>query len=261
MLLLKRNPVTNGLRHQLIIQKNLLSKSNRIIKALSIGIKNFSGRSSATGSITVRHRGGACKKLFRKVNITNDNIYSIVLAICYDPQRNSFIALQYDFLQNFFFYSSATDSVFPGSLIICSDYTLDLYLGFRIQIKNIPTGSLIYNISLRRIGHAKYIRSAGSFGQLIQKDLNFCQIKFPSNKILLFSTDSYGTLGISSNLKSNLVCIGKAGKSRLLGKRPSVRGVAMNPIDHPHGGRTNGGCTPVTPWGIPTRGKPTVKKK
>lgn len=249
------------MRHQIVLQKNLLSKTNRIIKTLLRGSKNVSGRSSLTGAITVRHKGGGCKKLFRKINMINDNAYSIVIAICYDPQRTAFISLQYDFFKNLFFYSLATDLIFPGSLMTCSDFNAELRLGFRIQIKNIPTGSLIHNLSLDKSKEAKYIRSAGAFGQLIQKDLNFCQIKLPSSQIIKVSTDSYATVGISSNLKSNLICIGKAGKNRLRGKRPSVRGIAMNPVDHPHGGRTNGGCTPVTPWGIPTKGKPTRKHK
>jgi large subunit ribosomal protein L2 len=260
MLLFKKNPITNGLRHQIVLQKNLLSKTNRLIKSLLLGSKKKSGRSTVTGRITVRHKGGGVKRCFRYINTSNEFVYSITIAICYDPFKNSFISLQYDFLKNIFFYNKATNLVLPGALISCSSkFNGDFFLGSRFQIKNIPTGSLLHSLSIKN-NKIKYIRSAGSFGQLIQKDFIQSKIRLPSGKIFVLSTNNYATLGVSSNLKFNLISIGKAGKNRLKGKRPSVRGIAMNPVDHPHGGRTNGGCVWVTPWGIPTKGKSTKKK-
>jgi len=259
MLLSKKNPITNGLRHQIILQKNLLSKSNRIIKSLLLGSKKISGRSTSTGHITVRHKGKRVKRSFRLLKFSNELFYSITIAVCYDAFRNYFIALQYDFIKNIFFYNTATNLTFTGSLSFClNKFTNDFILGCRFKIKNIPTGSLLYNLSVKNT-QVKYIRSAGNFGQLIQKDFVYSKIKLPSGKIISLSINNYATLGVSSNLKANLTSIGKAGKNRLCGKRPSIRGVAMNPVDHPHGGRTNGGCVWVTPWGIPTKGKSTKK--
>ena len=130
-----------------------------------------------------------------------------------------------------------------------------------MTLKSVPPGSIIHSLSVSSIKNAQYIRSAGTFGQLIQKDLQHCKIKLPSGQIITVPLDSYVTLGIVSNFQHNLTYIGKAGRNRLNGIRPTVRGVAMNPVDHPHGGRTNGGRPSVTPWGIPTKGMPTVKKK
>ena len=260
MQLIKLKPTTNGTRHQLNIKKNLLSKSNRILKSFVKGKKAQKGRSSNTGHITVRHKGGGCKNLYRNLNFNNNFLVSIVISITYDPNRSSFISLNYNFITKSFFYSLATHLVYVGALIICDSHDLDLRLGYRTLLKNIPTGSIIHSLSLNKKSTSNYIRSAGSFGQLIQKNINFCKIKLPSNNIIEVKNSTFATLGLVSNLKHNLIVLGKAGRNRLKGKRPSVRGIAMNPVDHPHGGRTNGGRPSVTPWGIPTKGKPTVKK-
>ena len=259
MNLIKLKATTNGTRHQINIQKNLLSKTNRLLKKNQRGIKNQSGRSSLTGRITVRHKGGACKNLYRIINFKNTFYNAIVVSVLYDPNRTAFISLNYSLNEKIFFYTLATDSIYAGSFISCDSENNELKLGFRTLLKNIPTGSLIHSLSLNN--KTKYIRSAGTFGQLVQKDLNFCQIKLPSNKIIKIASSEFATIGILSNIKHNLVTIGKAGRNRLKGVRPAVRGIAMNPVDHPHGGRTNGGMPSVTPWGIPTKGKPTVKHK
>jgi len=154
----------------------------------------------------------------------------------------------------------ATISVYPGSLISCDENNLDLRLGYRTVFKHIPTGSIFHSLALNSNKKSQYIRSAGMFGQLIQKDLKNCKIKLPSGKIIETSVNAFGTLGMISNPEHNLITIGKAGTNRMNGRRPIVRGIAMNPVDHPHGGQTNGGRPSVTPWGIPTKGKPTVKK-
>ncbi len=258
-MLIKLKAITNGTRHQLILQKNLLYKSNRILKA--IGFKKFSGRSSITGRITVRHKGGGCKYLYRTINFTNKNFYAIVVGILYDPNRTSFISLNFDLVSKCFFYTAAIKDVNSGAIIICKDVTTTLFLGCRYIVKIIPTGALISLISKDIFKAALYIRSAGVYGQLIQKEKFNSKIKLPSGKIIVVNNFSYATLGTISNPDHQHKILGKAGVRRLAGIRPSVRGIAMNPVDHPHGGRSNGGMPPVTPWGKLTRGKPTVKKK
>lgn len=261
MLLKKFNPTNNGIRHRIGLQKNLLSKSNRLTKNLIKTFKQFHGRSSFSGHISVRHKGGGCKRSFRKIENNNKIYSSIVICILYDPFRNSFISLNFDLISNLFFYTTATDSIFPGSLIVSSPNFLNLKLGYKTLLKNIPAGSIIHSIVKNNDFNIKYVRSAGTSSQLIQKIFNSCKIRLPSGSILETDVNSFATIGKVSNLKHNQQVIGKAGLNRLKSIRPGTRGIAMNPVDHPHGGRTNGGMVPATPWGKPTRGKPTVKKK
>ena len=216
-------------------------------------------RSSTTGRITVRHMGGGCKKKFRELKLTDTPTTSIVTAIMHDPLRSSFVSLNFDLETQTFFRTLATNGVGPGVLQKCGTKDIELKLGNRTMLKNVPTGSILHSLSID--SNAKFARSAGLFFQIIQKTSNSCKIRLPSGFIKEVSNESYGTLGSVSNFQHNLISIGKAGRSRWLGIRPSVRGIAMNPVDHPHGGRTNGGRPSVTPWGIPTKGKPTVLKK
>jgi large subunit ribosomal protein L2 len=257
MQIISFKPTSKGIRHCINIKKSLLSKTNKILKHSIFGLKKSSGRSSNTGHITVRHHGGGCKKKFRIINFSNADKSSLVISIMYDPFRSSFMSLNFDITQNTFFRSLTTSNVNPGSLLKCKAVGVELKLGNRTKLQNIPTGSILHSLSLKN--HAKYVRSAGLFFQLIQKSLNICQVRLPSGTIKAVVVNSFGTLGAISNFQHNLVVVGKAGKKRLLGVRPSVRGIAMNPVDHPHGGKSNGGKQPVTPWAIPTRGKPTVK--
>jgi large subunit ribosomal protein L2 len=256
----KLKPTSNGVRHQLNIKKALLSKSSKLVKSLLVGTKNVSGRSASTGRITVRHKGAGLKNLYRKIEFNNSSMSALALTTFYDPSRTSFCSLNFDLTKKVFFQTLATSSVGPGSLISRNNPADELRLGCRFTLDKIPAGSLIHSISEKN-SDSKYVRSAGGFAQLIQKGVKSCKIKLPSGKIMVFSSDSYATLGTLSNKQHNLVVIGKAGRRRLKGVRPSVRGIAMNPVDHPHGGRTNGGMPSVTPWGIPTKGKPTVLKK
>lgn len=254
-------PTTNGCRHQNNLKKNLLSKNNNLLKLLQQGVLKKSGRSSITGRITIRHKGGGCKQKLRNINFSNNELYSLVITTFYDPIRNSFITLNYNFLLHFFNFSLATLNLLPGSLISCSKTKIYLKLGSRMTLSNIPVGSLIHSLSLSQFNKTAYIRSAGTSGLLIQKSRGICKIKLPSRSIIEVLISAYATVGILSNIRSNSVVLGKAGKNRLMNKRSQVRGVAMNPVDHPHGGRTNGGRPSVTPWGKITKGKPTVKKK
>lgn len=261
MRLLKLKVSSNGTRHQIKIKKSLLCKNNRLIKNLLIGTKQWAGRNSTTGRITVRHQGSGCKKLYRLIQFNNYHYFALVLGILYDPNRSVFISLNYNFITKSFFQTSAVQNLTPGSLILCKELVKEFRLGYRLKLKSIPVGSLINNISINYSNTIQYIRSAGTYGQLIQKNKILCKIKLPSGQFLNLLPSSYATIGILTNLNHNRIVIGKAGINRLKGIRPSVRGIAMNPVDHPHGGRTNGGCTSMTPWGKPTRGKPTVKKK
>ena len=260
MILIKLNPVTNGTRHQIKLKKNLLCKNNRLIKNLLIGTKKWAGRSKTTGRISVRHQGSGCKKLYRSINFNNLPYFALVLGILYDPNRSVFISLNYNLISNKFFHTSAIAHLRPGSLILCKDFSFEYRLGYRIKLKSIPIGSLINSLSINFKSKIQYIKSAGTYGQLVQKNKLNCKIKLPSGKLLNLLPHSYATIGVLANPEHNKKIIGKAGINRLKGIRPSVRGIAMNPVDHPHGGRTNGGCPSMTPWGKITRGKPTKKK-
>ena len=260
MKLLKLKPISNGTRHQLKIKKNLLCKNNRLIKNLLIGTKKWAGRSSTSGKISIRHQGSGCKKLYRIIKFNNLHFFALVLGILYDPNRSIFISLNYNFISKTFFQTGAVNYLKPGSLILCKNITKEFKLGFRLQLEIIPIGTLLNTLAINTDTQAKYIRAAGTYGQLIQKDGPIAQIKLPSGKLLKLLSISYATIGVLSNTQHNKTIIGKAGLNRLKGIRPTVRGIAMNPVDHPHGGRTNGGCHAMTPWGKPTRGKPTKKK-
>lgn len=261
MQLFKFKPTTNGVRHIIKIQKNLLSKSNRIFKSNIQGKKKVSGHSLSTGHITVRHRGNGCKKNFHFLHANNFHYYGLVIAILYDPNRSSFISLNFNLLTSSFFKLLHTNSVNPGSLIVSTDTSLNFRLGCRYPLKNIPIGSLVNNVNINNNEKATYIKSAGTFGQILQMTKTHGILKLPSGRLKKVSLYAYGTIGVLSNVLHYKTKLGKAGTNRLKGIRPTVRGIAMNPVDHPHGGRTNGGCHPVTPWGLPTRGKPTVKNK
>jgi large subunit ribosomal protein L2 len=259
MQIFKSNPYSPGVRHYINIKKTLLSKTNNLFKQTIKGFKKFSGRSSNTGHITVRHLGGGNKKRFREILFFNEERTSIVIAIMYDPVRNSFISLNFDLKKKTFFRIIATRNVVPGTILTYSLKNFELKLGNRTMLKNIPTGSILHSLSLK--SRVKFVRSAGLFFQIIQKSEKTCKVRLPSGFIKEISNSEFGTLGTVSNCQHTQISKGKAGRNRWLGIRPAVRGIAMNPVDHPHGGRTNKGCHPVTPWGILTRGKPTVLKK
>ena len=259
MQIFKSKPYTPGVRHYINIKKSLLSKTNNLFKQTIKGLKRFSGRSSITGRITVRHIGGGSKRKFRELLLSNEEKTSVVVAVMHDPVRNSFISLNFDLEKKTFFRTIATKGVGPGVIQKFNAEDFELKLGNRTMLKNIPTGSILHSLSLN--SNVKFARSAGLFFQIIQKTQKTCKVRLPSGFIKEISNNEFGTLGVVSNFQHNQISIGKAGRNRWLGIRPTVRGVAMNPVDHPHGGRTNGGRPSVTPWGIPTKGKPTVLKK
>jgi large subunit ribosomal protein L2 len=257
----KISPKTNGVRHAIKICKNLLVKKHTLCKNLNIGLNKQSGRCSITGRITVRHIGGGCKTSLQIINFKKKFYNSIVIGIIYDAIRSSFLSLNFDFNTKTFFKTLATEFVYPGSFVVFNASKNELNLGDQKKIFDIPPGSIVSNILLNSNNKkSTYVKAAGTSCQILQKILNSCYIRLPSGKITYLSQNSIVTLGKISNQLHSQIVLGKAGINRLLNKRPTVRGIAMNPVDHPHGGRTNGGMPSVTPWGIPTKGKPTVKK-
>lgn len=248
MKLKKLHPTTNGARHTIKIQKNLLAKNNRLVRSILNNKKKRSGRSSVTGRITVWHKGGQVKRLYRNIEPAQNLQNFVVIANCYDPNRNAFLHLNFELENNLFFFSTATNSIFPGTLIKNSESLNELKLGYRTKLKNIPTGSIINNLTLNTQNKKiKYIKAAGTYGQIVQRGPFKTKIKLPSKTIVEVSNENFATIGIVSNTQNNLTTIGKAGNNRHKGRRPTVRGIAMNPVDHPHGGRTNGGKPSVSP--------------
>ncbi len=261
MLLKNLKPTSNGTRHQIILCKNLLIKYNYLLKTFNKGLKQQSGRCKLTGTITIRHRGGGNKIVSKSLINDKRSFVSIVLGVFYYSLRSSFIFLNFDLLKSNYFFSLATDKIKVGS-IICNNFTsFDFRLGYRCYLNEIPTGSIIHSLPNKSNTNIKIIRSAGTYGQLLQKNMEFSNIKLPSGKIIKIPSIFSATIGRVSNVLHDKIIIGKAGKTRYRGIRPSVRGIAMNPVDHPHGGRTNGGRPSVTPWGLPTKNYPTVRTK
>jgi large subunit ribosomal protein L2 len=258
-MLLKKKKVTNGTRHQIILKKFLLSKKSRLLKNLIKYKKTSSGRSFSTGHISVNHKGGGKKQSFRCNSVSINYNFSIAITTLYNPKTSAFYGLYYNFLNKQFGYSIFTAQTFPGSLLYSYFQYPQLFLSCLVAIEDVPTGSLIH--SILRNGKIIYIKSAGCYGVLLQKTNHYYKIKMPSGVIKTFFNGFFCVLGCISNEQHNQTVLGKAGKSRLKNRRPIVRGVAMNPVDHPHGGQTSGGIPSVTPWGLPTKGKPTRNNK
>lgn len=254
MILKKSNPVTPSQRHLIRLNKIFLNK-HPIIKSNLIGLKNSSGRNNS-GKITSFRKGGGHKQKYRKIDFFRQlDASGIVMSIEYDPNRTANIALIYDLINQKYSYIISPIFLKVGD-IVKSGLIAESKLGHSLPIENIPVGSFIYNISTKTKKKAQISRSAGTYSQLIEKSTNFARIKLSSGEHRLISVKCYATMGIVSNEEFFLTTIGKAGRSRWLNKRPKVRGVAMNPIDHPHGGgegKTSGGRTSVTPWGKPTK--------
>lgn len=230
------------------------------LKKFVIGSKTSSGRNNR-GKITVYCKGGGHKRKYRLIDFeTNKMFLGIVTNIEYDPNRTSYIMSVFDINLKKYFYFLAPLNIQIGDLLQYSAKT-SIRLGNKLQIKNIPLGCFVYNLSFSKT--SQITRSAGTFSVLLEKTLNYCKVKLSSGKLKKISLNSYGNIGIVSNPEHSLATLGKAGRSRWLNKRPKVRGVAMNPIDHPHGGgegKTSGGRPSVTPWGKPTRNVFTKKK-
>jgi len=236
-------------------------KKKPLLKKNIKGLKNLAGRNNS-GKITVRHKGSGHKKKYRKINFYRTNISTgITCSIEYDPNRNAYIAAIYDFSNNEFFYILAPKNLKIGD-IIESGSTAEPKLGHSLPITQIPVGSYIHNISPKISKPAQISRAAGTFSKLKKKTLNYAIIELSSGEHRLLSSKCYATIGSVSNELVFLSQLKKAGQSRWLNKRPTVRGVAMNPVDHPHGGgegKKSG--KNKTPWGKPNRKKSIGKSK
>lgn len=275
------NPITPSIRHLVQIDRSILSKKKDSRgKFLRLGLHKQSGRNHQ-GIITVRRRGGGHKKSYRIIDFKKQPTKGlqketfVVQGIEYDPNRTSFIALIQSEYNNQFRYIISPEGLdkddritFYSEDVNSSDVTLNS--GNSLPLSHIPVGTQIYDVELKPGKGSQLVRSAGTSAVVIQQSLYlntngpvYTQIRLPSNEMRLVLSSCHASAGSVSNVDHQNVVLGKAGRNRWLGKRPRVRGVAMNPVDHPHGGgegKTSGGRPSVTPRGIPTRGKRTRSK-
>jgi large subunit ribosomal protein L2 len=226
-------------------------------------LRNNAGRNSA-GRLTSRHKGGGHKRRFRIIDFkrSKDGIPGRVATIEYDPNRSANIAL-INYMDGEKRYILATQGLKVGETLV-SGVNAEIKPGNTLVLRDIPLGTLIHNIELK-IGHGGQIaRGAGNYGQLMAKEGRYAQVKLPSGEVSMIPIECKATIGQVGNIGHASISIGKAGRNRWKGKRPHVRGVAMNPVDHPHGGgegKSSGGRHPVTPWGVPTKGYKTRVRK
>ncbi|MEM6743988.1 MAG: 50S ribosomal protein L2 [Pseudomonadota bacterium] len=262
MALKSYNPTTPGQRGLVLIDRSELWKG-RPEKTLVEGLTKKGGRNN-TGRITARRRGGGAKRLYRIVDFKRRkwDVPGVVERIEYDPNRTAFIALvKYEDGEKAYILApqrlAVGDNVVAGSKV-------DVKPGNAMPFTGMPIGSIVHNIELKAGKGGQIARAAGTYAQFVGRDGGYAQIRLSSGELRMVRQECMATVGAVSNADHQNQNLGKAGRRRHLGKRPAVRGVAMNPIDHPHGGgegRTSGGRTPVTPWGVDTKGKRTRKNK
>lgn len=255
-------PTSPALRHKTMADFSGLTKKEPEKKLLTT-LKKTGGR-NAYGRITTRHIGGGHKRKYRIVDFKRENleIPGKVVAIEYDPNRTTRLAL-ITFKNGEKRYILAPMNLQVGDSVISSD-SADIKPGNCMKLGAMPVGTLIHNIELIPGRGGKLVRSAGVVAQLMGRERDYCQVKMPSGEMRLLHQNCRASIGQLGNAEHNNIFIGKAGRSRWLGIRPTVRGVAMNPIDHPHGGgegKTSGGNHPRTPWGQPTKGYKTRNNK
>jgi large subunit ribosomal protein L2 len=233
-------------------------------KPLTKGFRRKKGRNNQ-GRITCRHKGGGHKRLYRIIDFLRrdkQNIEAKVLTIEYDPNRSANISLVC-YKDGEYRYIITPENLKIGDKIVAGE-NAPISVGNALPLKNIPTGVEIHNIELRPGKGAQLVRSAGSSAIIVGKENNYCQVKLPSGEIRLIHKECYATIGRVSNIDNENVVIGKAGRNRWLGIRPTVRGVAMNPVDHPHGGgegKQKGYKTTVSFSNVPTKGYKTRHKR
>ena len=225
--------------------------------------KRINGRNNK-GRITVRHRGGGHRRHYRRIDFKRNkiDIPAKVAAIEYDPNRSARIALLH-YVDGEKRYILAPIGLEVGATVV-SGPGADILVGNALPLEKIPDGTSVHNVELQPGKGGQMGRSAGTMIQVMAKEGDYAQLRLPSGELRLVRLNCFATIGQVGNMDHENIVVGKAGRSRWLGKRPSVRGVAMNPVDHPHGGgegRATGGGHPVTPWGKPTRGYKTRKKK
>ena len=239
--------MTPGTRHKVIGTFDDITSSTPE-KSLLTPLKSTGGRNNS-GKMTVRYIGGGHKRMYRIVDFKRDkdNMSGVVKTIEYDPNRSARIALL-NYADGEKRYIIAPEGIKQGDLIETGPKA-DIKPGNNLPLRNIPTGTVVHAIELRPLGGAKIARSAGAAVQLVAKDGAYAQLRMPSGEIRNVDARCRATIGEVGNSDHANISLGKAGRARWLGKRPITRGESMNPVDHPHGGRTRGGKPPVSPWG------------
>ena len=261
MALKKFNPTTPGQRQLVQIDRSDLYKG-KPEKALTEGLKKTGGRNNH-GRVTCRHIGGGHKRRYRLIDWKRNkfDMDATVLRLEYDPNRTAFIALV-EYKDGEKAYIIAPQRLSVGDVIVSGEKT-DVKPGNAMKLKNMPVGTIIHNIEMKPGKGAQMVRSAGTFAQLVGRDQGYAQVKLASGELRIIRGDCMATVGAVSNPDHMNTNMGKAGRNRWKGVRPTVRGVVMNPVDHPHGGgegRTSGGRHPVSPWAQPTKGYKTRKR-
>jgi large subunit ribosomal protein L2 len=262
MAVIKLRPVTPGTRFRSNSSFEELTK-DRPEKSLTVALKKSGGRNNL-GRVTSRHRGGGHKRRYRVIDFRRDKIGvpAKVFSIEYDPNRTSRIALLH-YADGEKRYILAPEGLKVGAAITAGSGS-EIVIGNALPLKEMPLGSFVHNVELKPGKGGQLGRSAGSSLQLLAKEGNFAQLKMPSGEIRRVKLECMATYGIVGNAEQENISLGKAGRSRWLGIRPHVRGVAMNPVDHPMGGgegKTSGGGHPVSPWGQKAKGLKTRKNK
>jgi large subunit ribosomal protein L2 len=255
-------PTTPGQRQLVLVDRSELHKGGPI-KTLTEGLRSKGGRNNY-GRITVRWRGGGHKRTYRIIDFRRRkfDMTATVERLEYDPNRTAFIALiRYEDGEQA--YILAPQRLQPGDKVVSGERT-DIKPGNAMQLKNVPVGTIVHNVELKPGRGGQMARAAGTYVQLVGRDAGLALLRMASGEVRMVRTECMATIGAVSNPDQQNISIGKAGRNRWLGRKPSVRGVAMNPVDHPHGGgegRTSGGRHPVTPWGKSTKGKKTRHNK
>ena len=256
---------TNNARRQMTVIKRAVDKKKRE-KSLCFGMPSAAGRNNR-GIITAQNRGGGFRKIYRLVDFKQTSKLgqrAQVVAIEYDPNRSAYIALiEYAETQEKA-YILAAEGLKSGDNVMCAE-SAPIRSGNRLKIKNIPAATQIYNIELNPGRGGQIVKSAGTYAILLGVDGDYAQLKLPSGEVRRVMSECFASVGIASNVEHGKVVVAKAGRFRLSGKRPHVRGKAKNPCDHPHGGGEGnvsiGMVRPKTPWGMPALGHKTRKKK
>ena len=259
-------PTTPSLRYKTVADFSVLTpKSEQPSKPRKLFAANTkSGGRNVYGRMTVRHIGGGHKRKYRVIDFRRDKreIPARVISLEYDPNRTAYIALL-AYADGEKRYILAPLNLSVGDSVLASDKA-DIKPGNNLALLSIPVGTLIHNIEVIPGRGGKLARSAGNYAQLMAKEGDYCQVKMPSGEIRLLHARCFASIGQLSNTDHENIKIGKAGRARWLGIRPTNRGVSMNPIDHPHGGgegKSSGGGHPRTPWGVPTKGYKTRNNK
>ena len=262
MALKKYNPTSPGQRNLVTVDRSDLYKG-KPVKKLTQGLTKTGGRNNS-GHITSWQKGGWHKRRYRMVDFKRSkrDIEGVIERIEYDPNRTAFIALV-NYADGEQGYILAPQRISIGDKVISANKA-DIKPGNAMPLSSIPVGTIIHNVELKPGKGGQMARSAGTYVQLIGRDQSYSILRLASSEVRMARSECMATIGAVSNSDQQNIKIGKAGRNRWLGKRPHVRGVAMNPIDHPHGGgegKTSGGRHPVTPWGKPTKGKRTRSNK